>query len=121
VRSREKATPSETARTKRLRRDQTETERRLWNQLRAHRFAGLKFRRQEPILGFTADFVCHEHRLVIELDGSQHGVFTAADERRTAMLGQAGFRVLRFYNNDVADNMEGVLATIAAAVAEPRP
>jgi crossover junction endodeoxyribonuclease RuvC len=120
-RSRDKATSLEIGRAKRLRREQTETERRLWYQLRAHRFAGLKFRRQEPILGFTADFVCHERRLVIELDGSQHGVFTAADERRTAMLSQAGFRVLRFWNGDVADNMEGVLASIAAAVAEPAP
>jgi crossover junction endodeoxyribonuclease RuvC len=119
--SKRKATPGETARAKRLRLNSTDVERRLWNHLRAHRFDGVKFRRQEPILGFTVDFVCHEQRLVIELDGGQHATFTALDERRTAMLNQAGFRVLRFWNNDVAENIEGVLSAIVEAAAEARP
>lgn len=74
----------------------------------------LKFRRQEPVLGFTVDFVCHEHNLVIELDGGQHAAAATRDERRTRMLEQAGFRVLRFWNGDVIENLDGVVEAIRA-------
>jgi crossover junction endodeoxyribonuclease RuvC len=79
----------------------------------------VKFRRQEPILGFTADFVCHENRLIVELDGGQHA--PEADARRTTLLNQAGFRVLRFWNNDVVDNLDGVVEQIRAALSERAP
>jgi crossover junction endodeoxyribonuclease RuvC len=116
-----KPTPLATTRARRLRRDATEVEKRLWHRLRAGQIEGMKFRRQEPILGFTVDFVCHAHRLVIELDGGQHDSAGAADDRRTKLLSQAGFRVLRFWNNDVVENLDGVLATISSAVAEAHP
>jgi crossover junction endodeoxyribonuclease RuvC len=114
-----KPSPDQTAFARQLRRNQTDCEALLWKQLRAGQLDGAKFRRQEPILGFVADFISHEHRLIIELDGGQHAD-SAADERRTKLLTQAGFRILRFWNNDVIDNIEGVLATIDAALAEGR-
>jgi crossover junction endodeoxyribonuclease RuvC len=113
-----KPTLAATARVRKLRQNSTEVEKRLWHRLRAGQIDGTKFRRQEPILGFTVDFVCHAHRLVVELDGGQHDSAAAADERRTKLLSQAGFRVLRFWNNDVVENLDGVLATISSAVAE---
>src|SRR6266568_1807390 len=112
-----KPTPAATARARKLRQNSTEVEKRLWHRLRAGQIGGTKFRRQEPILGFTVDFVCHAHRLVVALDGGQHESAAAADERRTKLLSQAGFRVLRFWNNDVIDNLDGVLATISSVVA----
>lgn len=95
----------------------TDVEKLLWSKLRDHRFEETKFRRQEPILGFTADFVCHEKRLVIELDGGQHAEQTDHDARRSRLLEQAGFRVLRFWNNEIIDNLDGVLETIRASLA----
>ncbi len=115
-----RSTPTATARARKLRQNSTEVEKRLWHCLRAGQIEGMKFRRQEPILGFTVDFVCHANRLIIELDGGQHAE-TAADDRRTKLLSQAGFRVLRFWNNDVVDNLDGVLATIGSAVAGAAP
>jgi crossover junction endodeoxyribonuclease RuvC len=101
----------ETSRARKRRLDGADAERVLWTQLRAKRFEGHKFRRQEPILGFIADFVCHERRLVIEVDGGRHEG-SASDERRERVLRQAGFEVLRFWNDDVAENLEGVLLRI---------
>jgi crossover junction endodeoxyribonuclease RuvC len=109
-----KATPAETTRARALRRNATDVEALLWRKLRSRGFEGVKFRRQEPILGFTVDFVCHEHRLVIELDGGQHAVRTAQDAHRSQVLEQAGFRVLRFWNNELITNLDGVLETIRA-------
>ena len=114
--SKSKPTPAATARARKLRQNSTEVEKRLWHCLRAGQIEGMKFRRQEPILGFTVDFVCHANRLIIELDAGQHAD-AVADDRRTKLLSQAGFRVLRFWNNDVVDNLDGVLATISSAVA----
>ena len=107
--------PEETSHARRLRQDSTRSELVLWEQLRAKRFGGHKFRRQEPILGYTADFVCHERRLIIEVDGGQHADSTH-DARRDATLHQAGFRTLRFWNNDVSENLDGVLQTIKSAL-----
>jgi crossover junction endodeoxyribonuclease RuvC len=83
--------------------------------LRNRQLEEVRFRRQEPILGYTVDFVAHERRLVIELDGGQHVDRAADDARRTRALEQAGFRVLRFWNTDVTGNLDGVLATIRLA------
>jgi crossover junction endodeoxyribonuclease RuvC len=90
-------------------RDATDAEKLLWGKLRNAQLEQAIVRRQEPILGFTADFVCHEKRLIIEIDASQHASQTDKDERRTRMLEQAGFRVVRFWNNDVIGNIEGVI------------
>ena len=108
-------TTAEVSRARRLRCDQTDAETKLWYRLRSAQL-GAKFRRQEPILGFTVDFVCHEHRLVIELDGGQHAERVDHDERRSKVLTQAGFRVLRFWSNELNENFDGVLETIAAAM-----
>jgi crossover junction endodeoxyribonuclease RuvC len=112
-----KPTTIETARARRLRRDLTDAETLLWRKLRNAQLDNAKFRRQEPILGFTADFVCHEKRLVVEIDGGQHALQEVKDERRTRMLEQAGFRVLRFWNNDVVGNIEGVLERLRESLA----
>ncbi|WP_431854183.1 endonuclease domain-containing protein, partial [Azospirillum sp.] len=115
--AKDKPTPSQTNFAKQLRRDSTDVEKVLWQRLRNAQM-GAKFRRQEPILGFTVDFVSHDHRLVIELDGGQHAERVDYDQRRTRMLEQAGFRVIRFWNNEVNDNLDGVLETIRARLEE---
>jgi len=101
-----------------LRTDQTDVEAKLWLRLRNGQF-GVKFRRQSPILGYVADFLSNEAKLIVELDGGQHAD-SKTDAYRTKMLEQAGFRVLRFWNNEVSDNLDGVLQTIADAIA-PSP
>ncbi|MFC5069495.1 endonuclease domain-containing protein [Flaviflagellibacter deserti] len=103
---------------KRLRRDMTDAERKLWFRLRAHRLDGLSFRRQTPIGAYIADFVCHEHRLVIELDGGQHAedAHAARDAIRDAELSRLGYHVLRIWNSDIFSNMDGVLEAIMVAV-----
>jgi len=100
---------------RRLGADQTDVEKRLWHRLRNRGLVGLKFRRQVPLRDFVADFVCAEQALVIELDGGQHSSSEARDERRTAWLESRGWRVIRFWNNEVNENIEGVLTAIAAA------
>lgn len=97
---------------KALRSNQTEAEQRLWYHLRAHRFMGLKFKRQKPIGRYIVDFVCLERRLIIELDGGQHTGQSVQDQRRDAWLRSRGYTVLRFWNNDVMQQMEGVLEQI---------
>jgi crossover junction endodeoxyribonuclease RuvC len=94
-----------------LRRDATEAEKRVWRLLQS-RQAGAKFRRQQPIEGYVVDFVSFEHRLVIEIDGGQHGGADGYEERRTRCLEANGFRILRFWNNDVMENIEGVFERI---------
>uniref|UniRef100_UPI0035B2505F DUF559 domain-containing protein n=1 Tax=Chitinimonas sp. TaxID=1934313 RepID=UPI0035B2505F len=84
----------------------------LWQILRDHRFAGAKFRRQHPIDRYIADFCCVEHQLVIELDGSQHQTQADYDAERSAYLASQGFTVLRFWNNQVVNELEGVLTAI---------
>lgn len=97
---------------KRLRAHMTDAERRLWQQLRAKRFAGFKFRRQVPLGHYILDFVSYNPRLIIELDGSQHAMQSHYDRTRDAFFAAQGFQILRFWNNDIMENEEGVLATI---------
>ncbi len=101
-----------------LRSNSTDAEHIIWTALRAHRLNGASFRRQTPIGPFIADFVCHEAKLVVELDGGQHfePEQLLYDERRSAFLAGKGYRVLRFNNYDVMTNREGVLETIAEAI-----
>jgi crossover junction endodeoxyribonuclease RuvC len=115
---RPKPDASQIANARRLRQDQTDVERMLWRALGNNQL-GVKFRRQVPVLHYFADFLCHEARLIVELGGSQHAD-NVYDERRTKTLEQAGFRVIRFWNNAVIENLEGVLQTIADAIA-PSP
>jgi very-short-patch-repair endonuclease len=103
-----------------LRRDMTEAERRLWQHLRAHRFAGEKFRRQQPMGPYVVDFVSHRSRLIVELDGGQHAVQVEYDRERTHWLESRGYRVVRFWNNDVLNDTDPVLDAIALAIA-PSP
>lgn len=103
---------------RRLRCDATDAERRLWLRLR-DRGLGAKFRRQQVLGRFVVDFACLDRRLVVELDGGQHAE-SAADRARDAWLATQGFRVLRFWNPEVMANIDGVLAVVQDALAEPR-
>ncbi|MSO69441.1 MAG: endonuclease domain-containing protein [Alphaproteobacteria bacterium] len=105
---------------RRLRRDSTDAERRLWKQLRDRKIAGAKFRRQVPIGPYIADFACLEVKLIVEVDGEQHAE-PGIDTVRTSFLEADGFRVLHLWNNDVMANIEGVVAVIERALRkEPR-
>ena len=104
-----------------LRESQTDAERRLWWLLRDLRLAGRKFRRQHQIPPYVVDFYCAEARLVIELDGSQHGDATERDDRRTRFLESRGLRVRRYWNNAVLTETEAVLQDIWNALHEPSP
>jgi len=97
----------------------TDAERKLWYALRDRRFAEFKFRRQVPIGRFIVDFVCFEARLVIEVDGGQHAD-NLQDQYRDRWFAANNFRVLRFWNNEVLANLEGVMTVLAEALA-PEP
>ena len=104
-----------------LRRNQTDAERRLWSRLRNRQIAGFKFKRQFPIGPYFADFVCLEPRLAVELDGGQHLEQQTRDAVRTEFLGRLGYRVLRFWDNDVLLRTDAVLESIHAALICPSP
>ncbi|MHA6205397.1 endonuclease domain-containing protein [Dyella soli] len=104
-----------------LRAGQTDAEQWLWHHLRSRRLLGWKFRRQHEIGRYIADFVCPDAGLIVELDGGQHGEQMIYDERRTLELEAMGYRVLRFWNNDVLKNVEDVLEVILEALARPAP
>ncbi|MEO6214406.1 MAG: DUF559 domain-containing protein [Sphingomonas sp.] len=114
-----------TARARDLRNEPSPHEELFWLRLKSGRLQGLKFSRQMPIAGYFGDFVCRAKRLVVELDGSQHAAAEPYDADRTFALESAGYRVIRFWNNDLTSNMDGVLETIAAAAGvagrEPTP
>ena len=108
--------PSTTRNARTLRRNMTEAERVLWHRLRRRQVAGCRFRRQHPLGGFIVDFVSLEARLVVEVDGGQHAERHGYDQERTAWLARRGYRVLRFWNNEVLANAEGVLDVIGREV-----
>ena len=109
--------PINVTRARALRRDPTEAEKSRWRLLRGH-FGEWRFRRQVP-LGFAiADFASHRARLVIEIDGGQHG--SAGDAARAAMIARHGYRVVRFWNNEVLGNPDGVARALAGVLAEVR-
>ena len=106
---------------RRLRRDATFAEQRLWYRLRSRSLCGMKFVRQEPIGPYIVDFVCREQRLIIEVDGGQHAE-NKRDVVRDQWLRDHGYRTLRFWNNDVIENTDGVLEAIAEVLhASPSP
>jgi very-short-patch-repair endonuclease len=101
-----------------LRHDATGAENQLWQVLRNRQVDGLKFRRQVPIDQYFADFRCREHKLIVELDGSQHTEQEMYDTARTAHLQAKGYRVFRFWNDDVLKNIEGVVDIIREVARE---
>jgi very-short-patch-repair endonuclease len=101
------------ARARTLRHNMTEAERRVWQILRSHGMNGYKFRRQVPIGRYIADFACHEARLIVEIDGGQHDRSSPQEAERSGFLQNEGYRILRFWNNEVLANPDGVHATIA--------
>ena len=97
-----------------LRKNQTPQEKKLWLYLRKRNINNYKFRRQYPIGNYIVDFICHEKKLIIEIDGGQHNIPINIDydEKRTAFLKEKGFNVMRFWNNDIDNNIEGVYLEI---------
>jgi|SRR5581483_5110334 len=118
----ENKTPKIFART--LRRNQTDAEKRLWRCLRAREFQGVKFRRQQPLGPYVADFCSFDEKVVVELDGGQHALKREKDAKRTEYLKQSGFKVIRVWDNEVLANLEGVLEHIRQSLDKhpsPRP
>ncbi|MEZ0225111.1 MAG: endonuclease domain-containing protein [Alphaproteobacteria bacterium] len=103
-------------RARKLRREQTDAERLLWNCLRNAQLKYI-FRRQLPIDPYIADFVCLELKLIVEVDGGQH-CENKKDDVRTKYLNKLGYEVIRFWNNDVEDNLEGVVSTLTLALSQ---
>lgn len=113
------------ANAKQMRRVMTDAELKLWNEIRAHRLMGLGFRRQYPVAGYIVDFACPTIKLAVEIDGSQHSEpeNVLADSVRTARLEQNGWTVLRFWNDDVLRDIDGVCQHIVAVagLGDPQP
>ena len=105
-----------TGKAKELRQNRTDAEKRLWERLRRKRIDGFWFRQQVPLGRYIADFVCFDEKLIVELDGGQHAEQAAYDADRTEWLDSQGFRVLRFWNNEVFENIEGVEEVIQASL-----
>ncbi|HET6586183.1 MAG TPA: DUF559 domain-containing protein, partial [Oleiagrimonas sp.] len=105
---------------RRLRNNATDAERLLWRHLRGRQLDGCKFRRQHPFADYVLDFVCLERMVAVELDGGQHAEQLDADELRSVFLRKAGFRVLRFWNNQVFEETDGVLEVILGVLLERR-
>ena len=110
--------PTIFGRAKQLHRNMTPAEIKLWARLRAHRMRGVHFRNQHALGTYVVDFCAPRRRLIIELDGSQHLEQAAYDAERTAFLASKGYKVLRFWNHDVLNQIENVLHVIAAALEE---
>ena len=110
---------SKTEITRKLRRNSTEAEKLVWRALRDRQLGGAKFRRQHPIGPYIVDFCCLERRVVVELDGGQHTVQSASDQRRDRWLETHGYQVLRIWNHEVMANREGVLRRILEDIGDP--
>ena len=103
---------------RKLRRDQTDAERTLWARLRSKQLMGVKFRRQQPVGPYIVDFINFDSRLVVEIDGGQHNEEKTIhkDDNRTRWLRERGYRVLRFWDNEVLQNVDSVLEKILATL-----
>jgi very-short-patch-repair endonuclease len=111
-----------TARSRELRLNATDAERKLWVQLSARKIAGVRFNRQFPVGPFICDFVSRSAKLVIEVDGGQHAVDVEKDQARTAYLQSQDYRVIRFWNNDMLERIDGVVSEIERVLADmPSP
>jgi very-short-patch-repair endonuclease len=113
-----KSPPLTYYRAHKLRQNPTEPESKLWTYLRSHRLNNVHFRRQHAIGKYIVDFCAPRQRLIIELDGSQHLDREQQDEERTTFLNGKGYRILRFWNNDVTNNLEAVIISIEQALGE---
>ena len=100
------------ANARKLRRSSTDVEKKLWHRIRDKQIEDFRFRRQRPIGKFIVDFICIDARLIVELDGGQHAENALGDSKRTEFLESLGYKVLRFWNNEVIENMEGVLERV---------
>ena len=103
-----------TTRARILRRDQTAADRKLWRLISNRQLGGFKFRRQYPIDRYFVDFACREASLIVEIDGGQHAINAACDAERTEALARAGWKVIRFWNNQILEEPTGVLEAILA-------
>ena len=103
-----------------LRKQMTDAERLLWSYLRNRELGGWKFRRQYPVGPFIVDFICPEKNIVIEVDGGQHGENQELDEERSAYLNKMGYKVFRFWNNEVLQETEAVLDSIFAILTKEK-
>ena len=101
-----------------LRKISSDAEQRFWLHVRDRRLAGYKFRRQVPIGPYVVDFFCESAGLIVELDGGQHAEQRRYDERRDAFLREQGYSVLRIWNNDVMENMDGVLSVVLREISK---
>ena len=110
-----KRQPGKTTQARKLRRDETDAEYRLWYELKGRRLNGFKFSRQVPLGAYIADFVCREKMLIVELDGSQHAS-SPHDRQRTLWLNGQGYAVLRFWNHEVFEDLSSTLTTILAVL-----
>ena len=110
----------DTRKARKLRKNPTDAERRLWQELKRRQIGGVKFRRQQPIGNFIVDFVCFEPRIIVEVDGGQHAEQVAYDEQRTRWLKAQGYQVLRFWDNEVLANTDAVAQAVFDAVERGR-
>jgi very-short-patch-repair endonuclease len=106
---------------RKLRGETTDAESHLWRALRNRQLNGFKFKRQIPFGPYIVDFICIDAKLIVEADGGQHAEQVEADEVRTKYFVEDGYRVLRFWNHDILQNLEGVLETIASELAQKTP
>jgi very-short-patch-repair endonuclease len=107
--------PAVTRFSRRLRTNSTDAEAKLWKHLRARQIDGCKFVRQAPVGPYFCDFICREQKLIVEVDGGQHANSQRDNIRDRYLIGN-GYRIVRFWNNDVLGNIEGVVSTISAAL-----
>ena len=108
-------------RARKLRQEQTDVERKLWLRLRDRQLCGAKFRRQHPVGPYIVDFCSAERGLVVELDGGQHAEQTSPDQVRTRFLEADGYRVVRFWNHQVLEQMDAILEEIVRLLSDPHP
>lgn len=103
---------SSTKRARILRKNMTDAEQKLWSHLRYKQLGGYRFRRQQPIGDYIVDFICLGKKLIIEIDGGQHNNESAYENKRTEFLESQGYTILRFWNNDVLKNIDGVVKVV---------
>jgi very-short-patch-repair endonuclease len=113
--------PKQKINARRLRHTQTDAEKKLWTRLRNRQVKGAKFRRQHPIGLYITDFCCVENGLVVELDGGQHAEQVQADQKRSRYLERQGYRVLRFWDNEVLADVDAVVQQIYQSLDNPHP
>jgi very-short-patch-repair endonuclease len=106
---------------RKLRKQQTPQEVRVWSRLRDRQFLGYKFRRQVPLGRYVVDFYCPEKKLVLEIDGGHHMQQQTQDQQREDLLKSQGYQILRFWNSDIEQNLEGVFEKIMQVLQSPSP